>query len=191
MNKFIFVIILMATIPAYAEQNSQQDYINQGFDYINSGDYHKAREAFETAIKINPDNADAYFGLGVSYLKLGDNKVVTIPQLVQEAIYFFKKALILGANNSEIHYYLGLSYLALNDKETAIEEYDILEDINSDLADQLLVKITDYKKPQEYGKTGETVSPLHEDKKKSEQPQTPLKRPGPTCRSCGTQDSKD
>jgi tetratricopeptide (TPR) repeat protein len=191
MNKFIFVIILMATIPAYAEQNSQQDYINQGFDYINSGDYHKAREAFEAAIKINPDNADAYFGLGVSYLKLGDNKVVTIPQLVQEAIYFFKKALILGANNSEIHYYLGLSYLALNDKETAIEEYDILEDINSDLADQLLVKITDYKKPQEYGKTGETVSPLHEDKKKSEQPQTPLKRPGPTCRSCGTQDSKD
>jgi tetratricopeptide (TPR) repeat protein len=168
MNKFIFVIILMATIPAFAGQNNQQDYINQGFDHINSGDYHKAREAFETAIKINPDNPDAYFGLGLSYLKLGDNKTATIPQLIQEAVYFFRKTLILGANNPEIYYSLGLSYLALNDKEAAIKEYDILEDLNSDLANQLLVKITNYKKPQEYGKTGETASPLHEDKKKSE-----------------------
>jgi tetratricopeptide (TPR) repeat protein len=148
MNKFIFVIIiLLVTTPGFAGQNNQQDYINQGFDHINSSDYHKAREAFEAAIKINPDNADAYFGLGVSYLKLGDNKIATIPQLVQEAVYFFRKALILGANYPEIYYSLGLSYLALNDKEAAIKEYDILEDLNSDLANQLLVKIVDYKKP--------------------------------------------
>jgi Flp pilus assembly protein TadD len=147
MNKFIYVIILMVTIPAFAEQNSQQDYINQGFDYINSGNYHKAKEAFEAAIKVNPDNADAYYGLGVSYLRLADNKAAIIPQLVQEAVYFFRKALILGANKPEIHYSLGLSYLALNDKEAAIKEYDILEDLNSDLAYQLLVKITDYKEP--------------------------------------------
>jgi tetratricopeptide (TPR) repeat protein len=161
MKKLLFIIIVLLVVtPVYAEDNNQQELINKGFDFIKSGNYQKAAEAFEIAVKANPNNADAHFGLGISYLKLGDNEVMTNPELVQKAVYFFRKALELGANYPEIRYTLGLSYLALNDKEAAIREYNILKDSDNELANQLLVRIDDYKPPKVYTRIGEIVSPL-------------------------------
>lgn len=137
----LIIIILIVSSPAFADEAIQQEQIRQGFDYINEAHYRDAMNVFRKAIKANPENAEAYYGLGISYLRLGDTKTVTIPQLVQEAIYSFKKALNFGATNPEIYYFLGLCYLSLNDKELVIKQYDVLEGLNSDLADRLLNKI--------------------------------------------------
>jgi len=161
MSRLIFVVMLLLLItPAFAGDNNQQEQINRGFDYIKSGNYQKATDTFNTVLLDKYDNADTYFGLGISYLKLGDNEVMTNTVMVEKAISAFRKAQKHGALNNEIHYYLGLCYLAIHHKDVAKTEYSILKDLDSELANQLLVRIDAYKTPKQYIKTGETVYPL-------------------------------
>lgn len=154
------MIILLAANPLVAGDNINHEQIKQGFYYINEAQYRNAIKAFEKATETNPENADAYYGLGISYLRLGDTKSITIPQLVQEAIYSFKKAQNFGATYPEIYYFLGLSYLLLNDKELAIKQYDVLEDLNSNLADRLLNKIVTYERLREDINNKENLIPF-------------------------------
>jgi tetratricopeptide (TPR) repeat protein len=163
MNYFLcIIIILIAANPVFADEAVQQELIKQGFDYINEAHYRDAINAFKKVLKENPESADAYYGLGISYLRLGDTEKLTIPQLVQDAIYSFKKALNFGATHPEIYYSLGFCYLALKDKELAIKQYDILEDLNRDLADRLLDKIVAYERLQEDTGPQEEVIPSEE-----------------------------
>ena len=161
-NFLCIIIILFAAIPVFADEAVQQELINQGFDYINEAQYRDAIRVFKKALESNPENAEAYYGLGISYLRIGDTEIITIPQLVQEAIYSFKKALNFNAKHPEIYYFLGLCYLALKDKELAVKQYDILEGLNRDLADQLLDKIVAYKRHQEESSTQEKFIPFEE-----------------------------
>ena len=155
MDRLIFiVIILMVITPAFAGDNSTQEQINRGFDYIQSGKYQKAAEVFNTVITEDRNNVDAYFGLGISYLKLGDNEAMTNSKVVQKAISAFNKALTLRANFPEVYYSLGLCYLALHDKETAIKMYETLKDLDIEIANKLLVRIDAYKQPEQYMKIG-------------------------------------
>ena len=150
MKYFLLVIfILIVANPVFADETIQQELIKQGFDCIDAAHYRNAINVFKKVIEKNPESADAYYGLGMSYLGLGDTETIMIPQLVQDAIYSFKKALNFGATNPEIYYSLGLCYLALKDKELAIKQYDILEGLNRDLAGRLLNKIVTYERLQE------------------------------------------
>jgi tetratricopeptide (TPR) repeat protein len=163
MKYFLCIIIfLFIASTVFAEDNIQQAHIKQGFDYIDVARYRDAIHVFMKVLETNPDNAEAYYGLGISYLRLGDTITVTIPQLVQEAIYSFKKAQNFGASHPEIYYSLGLCYLALKDKELAIKQYDALEGLNRDLADQLLNKIVEYERLHEETAIQEKVIPSDE-----------------------------
>jgi tetratricopeptide (TPR) repeat protein len=162
MKNFLCIIIIFAAIPVFAEETVQQEFINQGFDYINEAQYRDAISVFRKVLESNPENAEAYYGFGISYLRIGDTEIITIPQLVQEAIYSFKKALNFNAKHPEIYYFLGLCYLALKDKELAVKQYDILEGLNRDLADQLLEKIVTYERLQEGSSTQEKFIPFEE-----------------------------
>jgi tetratricopeptide (TPR) repeat protein len=165
MNYFLcIIIILFAANSVFADEAIQQEHIKQGFDYINEAHYRNAIHAFKKVLEENPDSAEAYYGLGLSYLRLGDTETVTIPQLVQDAIYSFKKALNFGATHPEIYYSLGLCYLALKDKELAIKQYDILEGLSWDLADQLLDKIVTFERLQEEIRPHKKVIPFEEKK---------------------------
>lgn len=164
MNYFLCIIIVLFTAnPVFADEAIQQENIIQGFDYINKAHYRDAINVFKEVIEENPESADAYYGLGMSYLGLGDTETIMIPQLVQDAIYSFKKALNFGATNPEIYYSLGLCYLALKDKELAIKQYDILEGLNRDLAGRLLNKIVTYERLQEQTGPQEKIIPLEEE----------------------------
>jgi tetratricopeptide (TPR) repeat protein len=177
MKRLIFIIMILFVLSsAFAEDTGQrenvsgvsdkdnvaQKHINSGFDHIKNSEYQKAVKAFETAIELSPNNADAYVGLGTSYLKLGDNEVMTNTELVEKAVEASKEALRLGADYPEVHYTLGLSYLALKNKESAMEEYGILKRADDELAKQLLARIGDFKSPTSYihiGTTGERWQP--------------------------------
>jgi tetratricopeptide (TPR) repeat protein len=164
MKNFLYtIIILIAANPVFADESIQQELIKQGFDYIDAAHYRNAINVFKKVLEENQENADAYYGLGISYLGLGDTETVMIPQLVQEAIYSFKKALNFGAAHPEIYYSLGLCYLALRDKKLAIKQYDILEDLNWGLADRLLDKIVTYERLQEDTGTQRKVIPFEEE----------------------------
>jgi|TARA_B100000315_G_scaffold220872_1_gene223863 tetratricopeptide (TPR) repeat protein len=45
-------------------------YFNLGNDYNESGKYKEAIESFKRVIRINPDNAEAQFNLGLAYINM-------------------------------------------------------------------------------------------------------------------------
>ena len=50
--------------------------INDGLGraYYGTGSYRQAVKAFETAVRLKPDFASAHYGLGLSYLEVGDKR---------------------------------------------------------------------------------------------------------------------
>lgn len=86
------------TEPVRTKQRDVSEYLKQGKTHIKSGRFKEAIEAFEMAININPDNAEAYYNLGLVYCLLGD-------------------------------------------KDLAMEQYEILQIFDMDLANKLLMRL--------------------------------------------------
>ncbi len=148
MNKFLFLILfLVISLPLFTEEVKEREYINSGINYFSTGDYKNAIKAFEQALAINPQSADAYKWLGLSYLRLGDNEMTTFPELLEKAVEAFSKALSIIPDLSETHYNLAITYVALNRIDAAEREYEILNNLDKELADLLLSKI-DNSEPQ-------------------------------------------
>lgn len=153
----LLFIILTAAKPLHAEENAEEVYMNRGWEYLDEGDFSKAIRAFRQVVKINPSSGNAYKGLGISYLKLGDNEVMTDPEMLTNAEKAFKEALVLSPDNAELRFNLGLTYLALSDKEAALREYEMLVKIDNNLADSLLARIDRFTSPRVYRRVGETA----------------------------------
>jgi clan AA aspartic protease (TIGR02281 family) len=152
----------MISPPLFAEEVKDVEHINRGINYFSDEDYKSAVKAFERALTINPQNAEAYKWLGMSYLRLGENPVTTFPELLEKAVESFNKALILGPNLAEVHYNLGITYLALNRTDSAEREYIILKNLDRDMADSLLLKIDNSKPQKVYMALGGTESTIQE-----------------------------
>ena len=103
-------------------------------DATESSDYdsldpHKENiEAYKKAIRINPNDAVAYYNLGLAYGKLG---------LYKEAIEAYKQAIRIDSTQAIPHLNLGIAYLLIGDKNSALFEYNILKELDSDLAKRL------------------------------------------------------
>jgi tetratricopeptide (TPR) repeat protein len=159
MIKFLFfaMFLIIASLLS-AEEIKGAESLNPGMNYFSAGDYKKAIKAFEQVIRVNPDSADAHKWLGMSYLKIGNNEVMTDPEMLDNAVKEFNKALSLNPNFAEARYYLGIAYLALYNKDAAVREYEILKDTDKELAGSLFARIGNYKSPQAYKSVGETES---------------------------------
>jgi tetratricopeptide (TPR) repeat protein len=112
--------------------NYSDAYVNLGVSHYKNGMYKEAIDAFKHAIRINSENADTYVNLGVAYGKSGMNK---------EAVDALKQAIRVNPNNAEAHYNLGFAYLMLNDKNSAINEYEILKNLDTEFANMLFREI--------------------------------------------------
>ncbi len=106
-----------------------QAYNNMGISLSRFGRFQEAANAYQQAIRLNPDYADAYCNWGNIYLKIG-----RFPQ----AIELYKKALSIQPNYAKAHFMLGKIYLNAGDKNAAMGEYTILQNLNTELANQLL-----------------------------------------------------
>ena len=87
-----------------------------------------AVESLKQAIRINPDDADAHYNLGVAYGNLG---------LYKDAIEAYKQAIRIDPDNAAAHCNLGEVYLLIGDRNSALNEYKILKDLDIDLANKL------------------------------------------------------
>jgi clan AA aspartic protease (TIGR02281 family) len=151
------LMFLIISLPLSAEEYKEESF-STGIKYFSDGEYKKAIKAFEQTVRNSPDNAEAYRWLGMSYLKLGDNEIMTDPGILDRAVEYFTKALNINPNLAEAHYNLGITYLALHNKEAAIKEYEILKTLNEELANLLFVRIGDYTLPKMYNAISETES---------------------------------
>ena len=99
------------------------------------GRHQEAVEAFQQAIRLKPNLAQAHYNLCKAYGNLGR---------YQEAVDAFIQAIRLKPDFTEAHYSLGLTYLLLDDKGWAMEEYKILKDLNQERANNLFDLILIY-----------------------------------------------
>ena len=115
-------------------------YYNLGGNYIIVGDYNKAIESYEQAIDLEHSFIPAYYNLGSLYSAL--NRYEDAIKMYKKVLDIIpdKKALEISPNYAELRFNLGLAYLALDpsDKESAIEEYELLKNMDKDKANEFL-----------------------------------------------------
>lgn len=100
--------------------------VAEAWDFYNRGEYVNAGDLFNEAIKLNRDNALAYFGRGTIYYNQ--------KQFVQ-AIVEFDKAVELDATLHQAYYNRGNAYQSLNQYAQAIQSYDACIALNPRDAD--------------------------------------------------------
>ncbi len=79
-------------------------------------------------VRNNPDDAVAHYNLGLAYRESGKNK---------EAIESYKQAIRNNPDDAMAHFGLGLAYFLLNDRGSALDQYEILKKLDTELANGL------------------------------------------------------
>jgi len=87
-------------------------YFVIGYCYEKLGAYTKAVEAYQQAIRVDPNIAATYSALGKAYSNLGN---------YIKAIESFKQAIRIDPDNGKAYYNMGLAYFKLHDFTQAIE----------------------------------------------------------------------
>lgn len=130
-----------------------------------AGDDARAVLALEEAVRLRPDYAKAFIGLGTSYYFLGRYQEALLAskeavrlqpnahaQTVlgwvyealgryQEAIASYQEAIRLQPDSAPAHASLGLAYLSLGNRIAALEEYKVLQRLDPKMAEALFKKI--------------------------------------------------
>jgi tetratricopeptide (TPR) repeat protein len=134
---------------------------NLGRKYYVAGEYDKAIDAFKEEISKNPSSVDAYFNLGLAYGKTGqlENEIATYEEAIrlkpnrpelhlnlgsahndignkQKAIDVLKEAIRLKPEYIKAHYIICKIYTEIADRENAIKEYEILKNMDSNVAEE-------------------------------------------------------
>jgi len=88
-------------------------YYNRGVAYAELGEYDRAIEDYNKAIKLNKEYAEAYYNRGVAYVVLGK---------YNRAIEDFNKAIELNLDDAEAYYNRGVAYAELGEHNRARED---------------------------------------------------------------------
>ena len=99
-----------------------------GRDFLSQQKDREAIKAFKESIKLNPNVAEAQYGLGFSNFRMGR---------FRDAADAFKKATVLEPRMAKAHYGLSLAYQELGMQKQLIEEYRLLETLDKTLAKKL------------------------------------------------------
>lgn len=105
-------------------------YYNLGTAFFNLGRYKEAVTAFKELIELEPDNADAYFNIGVLY-----DKMNLAPEAVIEA---YQAALSLNPHYTEAYFNMGVMHMRRGNVESALKQQRILKTLDPKLASDLL-----------------------------------------------------
>lgn len=129
------------------------------------GKYSDAVTSLKKAVKINRNDGDAWYYLGLSSLKVNDPKNATkafesacklqpssararsglaysllLRNKLKEGLKESEQAVALDANNAEAHFVLGVSYLHMGAREKALEEADRAIQLKQNFGDAYLLK---------------------------------------------------
>jgi tetratricopeptide (TPR) repeat protein len=96
-------------------------YLEKGKLLYQDDDDSGAAQAFEQAVKLDPNLAEAHFRLGLAYEALARSD--DAEAAYKKAIEVFKKYLENNPDDAEAHYDLGQSYANLHQHSDAVREY--------------------------------------------------------------------
>jgi len=106
-----------------------------GRDFLAQHKDREAIKAFKDSIKLNPDDAEAQYGLGFANFRMGR---------FRDAADAFKKATVLQPRMAKAHYGLSLAYQELGMEKQLMDEYRILQTLDSNLAKKLAQTFPQY-----------------------------------------------
>lgn len=153
--RFLLVMFLLLTVSTtWAETDAALSHVRMGNQYLSRGDYENALKSFDQAVRINPDAAEGYAGLGRSYLKLGADEVMSNPLLLEKGVDACKSALRLNPGLADVRRDLGLTWLALGNLEKAIQEQKYLEKAAPQMAAELSAAIAGFRSSPAYRELG-------------------------------------
>jgi tetratricopeptide (TPR) repeat protein len=93
--------------------------VEKGNELYRNDQDSEAVAAFEQAVQIDPDFAEAHFRLGVSYAVLG--RKAESQQQFKHAAELYENEISSDAADAEAHYNLGLAYNKLGEPENAVK----------------------------------------------------------------------
>jgi tetratricopeptide (TPR) repeat protein len=105
--------------------NSAVTHCGLGGVLASEGDLDAAVARFAEALRISPGYAEAHNNLGVALAFKGK---------LDQAAEHFRQAIDLMPDYAEAHSNLSQAYWLLGERESALREYDILKDLDTDLA---------------------------------------------------------
>ena len=91
-----------------------QNLCREGFSFTIRGEYKKAINYFQEAVKTSPDDTNAWFGLGNCYIGL---------EKPEEAIAAYREVIRTDPANANAYYNLGLYYRQLGRYESAVATF--------------------------------------------------------------------
>lgn len=112
-----FIVLVMGALllfPWYA-RNASRKHDAEGLQAARLEDYAGAAREFEVAARLDPDNVDALYNLGLAYVEMGRDR---------EAVEAYSRAAELRPNEFVIHNNLGNAYNHLGDSTRAIQEWE-------------------------------------------------------------------
>ena len=146
--------------PAATPTPSADEHLDMGFDYLDQGQFDQAIAEFQTAIQLDPDDANAHYNLGLAYQKqdkldeaaAANQEAIQIdPDLADahnnlgliydtqgkpdQAIAEYQEAIRIDPDDDTAHYNLALSYYHQGQLDQAIAEYGETVRLDPDNAD--------------------------------------------------------
>jgi tetratricopeptide (TPR) repeat protein len=105
------------------EHSEARVYVEKGREFYRNDEDAQAVEAFQQALKLDPELAEAHFRLGLTYDALGQEQEAEAAY--KKAVEAYKKYLSINGNvdDAEAHYNLGQTYAGLHLYSEAVREY--------------------------------------------------------------------
>ena len=105
------------------EGSEARVYVEKGRQLYRNDEDAQAAEAFQQALKLDPELAEAHFRLGLAYDALGQEQEAEAAY--RKAVETYKKYLSIDGNgdDAEAHYNLGQTYAGLHLYSEAVREY--------------------------------------------------------------------
>lgn len=105
------------------EHSEARVYLEKGREFYLKDEDNLAVEAFQQALKLDPELAEAHFRLGLTYDALAQEQEAE--EAYKKAVEAYKKYLSINGNSddAEAHYNLGQTYAGLHLYSEAVREY--------------------------------------------------------------------
>ena len=117
----ILAILVMISGIVHAENSEAVLLVSEAGDYIGAGNYEKALEVLEKALKLDPTNEKGWMGKGYALNEL---------ERYQDALDDFKKALELDPKDAMAWAGMGMVFINLDQYEDATESLQKAVDLN-------------------------------------------------------------
>lgn len=103
-----------------------------GFNYVTANELDKALYYFNKALALNPNDVMSLYNMGILQNKLGN---------WQNAREQFQKVIAIDPEYGQAYYQLGMQMLFSGDTAGALHQHEMLREVSSELAAQLMSQI--------------------------------------------------